>query len=228
MTLVLLPGMMCDERLFQPQTDAFPDSVVFTSTNRQTITQMAQDALDAAPAQFDLLGLSMGGIVAMEVVRLAPNRVRRLALLDTNHRAEKDDVKAMRGPQIETAEQGGMMDIMRDIMAPKYLAIGGPNNAALIAQCLAMANDLGAAAFINQSHALRDRSDQTETLRKVDCPALVLCGIQDRLCPVLTHQTMADLIPHATLEIIDDAGHLPTLEKPSQTNAAIARWLERS
>lgn len=228
MTLVMLPGMMCDQRLFQPQLDVFSNSIVISSTTRNSITEMAQDALDQAPDHFDLLGLSMGGIVAMEVVRLAPDRVRRIALLDTNHRAELDTVREGRLPQIQAAQNGQMIDIIRDVMAPRYLAEGGINNAALIKLCLAMAADLGSAAFINQSYALMNRPDQTDTLRSMTCPALVLCGVHDQLCPVLTHETMADLIPQATLQVINDAGHLPTLEQPAQTNTAIGRWLEVS
>ena len=228
MTLVFLPGLMCDARLFQPQLDTFPDSVVVTSTGRTSITDMAQDVLDANPDEFDLLGLSMGGIIAMEVVRLAPKRVRKIALLDTNHRAEKEEVRQARLPQIEAAQNGQMMDVLCEVMVPRYLANGGSNNDTLTDLCLEMATDLGAAAFVNQSYALMDRPDQTETLRNLNCPALVLCGIEDRLCPVLTHETMAELIPQATLEIVKDAAHLPTLEQPSHTNAAIARWLEDS
>ncbi|MEP3346179.1 MAG: alpha/beta hydrolase [Litoreibacter sp.] len=228
MTLVFLPGMMCDARLFQPQLDAFPDSIVVTSTDFATITEMAQDVLAASPDRFDLLGLSMGGIIAMEVVRLAPERVSKIALLDTNHLAEKEAMRQARFPQIEAAQNGQMMDIMRNVMVPRYLASGGSNTDRVIDLCLKMASDLGAAAFVNQSHALMDRPDQSETLRNLTCPALVLCGIEDRLCPVLTHEEMAELIPQATLENVAGAGHLPTLEQPSHTNAAIARWLEIS
>lgn len=227
MALVFLPGMMCDERLFAPQTQVFDLSIVMTSTNRNTIKKMATDVLETAPATFDLAGLSMGGIVAMEIVRLAPERITRLALLDTNHRAEKQVVRLGRLPQIEAVKNGRLMDVMRDEMKPRYLA-AGPQKTEILDLCMTMAKELGPAAFINQSIALMDRLDQTETLRSVACPTLVLCGAEDQLCPIPTHRDMAALVPNATLKIIDGAGHLPTLEQPSQTNAALTRWLEVS
>lgn len=227
MTLVLLPGLMCDERLFGPQVQAWPDSIVVTTTNATTITQMAESVLAAVQGDFAVAGLSMGGIVAMEVVRIAPDRVTKLALLDTNHRAEKDNVRAARLPQIKAAEDGRLAEVMRNEMKPRYLA-DGPDKPAILDLCMEMATDLGPQVFINQSHALMDRPEQTETLRSIKCPTLILCGAEDQLCPVKTHQNMADLIPNSTLTIIQDAGHLPTLEQPTQTNAALSRWLEAS
>ncbi|MEP1537365.1 MAG: alpha/beta fold hydrolase [Paracoccaceae bacterium] len=225
MTLILLPGMMCDARLFQPQLEAIPDCTVITTTDRDTIHAMAQDVLAAAPDQFDLAGLSMGGIVAMEVARLAPTRVRKLALLDTNHRAETDAVRTARLPQINAVQNGRLIDVMRDEMKPRYLA-DSVHKQSILDLCMDMATDLGPAAFVTQSHALMTRPDQTETLKSLQYPALVLCGADDHLCPVQTHQIMADLIPQADLKIIDHAGHLPTLEQPSSTNAALLQWLK--
>ena len=225
MTLVLLPGMMCDARLFQPQLEAFPNSRVLQSPYHDTINGMAKDVLEAAPAKFDLAGLSMGGIVAMEIARMAPTRIRKLALLDTNHRAEKEAAQRARLPQIKAVQKGQLADVMREEMKPKYLA-HSPQKQAILDLCMEMALNLGADVFANQSKALMERPDQTETLQNLTCPSLVLCGAQDRLCPVDTHRTMASLIPNSELEIIENAGHLPTLENPSQTNAALTRWLE--
>ena len=183
--------------------------------------------LAGAPERFALAGLSMGGIVAMEVLRQAPERVERIALLDTNPLAEVEAVKARRGPQIDKARQGRMAEVIRDEMMPNYLAEPAANQP-LLDLCLQMAEDLGPQVFIRQSLALRDRPDQSETLRRFDGPSLVLCGRHDALCPVARHELMADLLPRATLEIIEGAGHLPTLEQPEETNAALARWLEMS
>jgi len=225
MTLVLLPGMMCDARLFGPQLLEYPDSIVVTSTASDTIAAMAQEVLDIAPETIDLVGLSMGGIVAMEVVRIAPERVTKLALLDTNHRAETAATRATRLPQMDAAKAGNLIDVMRDEMKPRYL-VDGPKKSEILDLCMTMATDLGPQTFINQSQALMDRRDQTDTLRTVTCPTVVLCGAEDKLCPILTHQDMATLLPNSTLEIIQAAGHLPTLEQSSETNSALARWLE--
>lgn len=188
---------------------------------------LAAEVLAQAPERFALAGLSMGGIVAMEVLRQAPGRVERIALLDTNPLAEADVVKARRGPQIDKARSGRMADVMRDEVKPNYLA-DGAGKPALLDLCMEMALDLGPEVFIRQSIALRDRPDQSETLRGFDGPALVLCGRHDALCPVARHELMAGLLPNATLAIIEGAGHMPTLEKPNETDAALERWLERT
>lgn len=226
--LVFLPGMMCDARLFGPQTAHFSGYRVVHHapiTAADNMQALAAEVLARAPDRFALAGLSMGGIVAMEVLRQAPDRVERIALLDTNPLAEAAEVKARRGPQIDKARAGRMAEVMRDEMKPSYLA-DGPGKQALLDLCMEMALDLGPEVFIRQSVALRDRPDQSQTLRGFDGPALVLCGRHDALCPVARHELMAGLLPNATLAIIEGAGHLPTLEQPNETSAALARWLE--
>ncbi len=226
--LVLLPGMMCDERMFAPQIAAMGrdcDITVGDITGHDTMHGLATSVLATAPQRFALAGLSMGGIVAMEVVRLAPQRVTRLALLDTNPLAEAPAMRDRRTPQIENVKAGRLRTVMRDEMKPNYLA-DGDGKQAILDLCMEMAEDLGAEVFIRQSIALRDRPDQQDTLRAVTVPTLILCGREDRACPVQRHELMHRLIPHSTLTIVDGSGHLPTLEKPDQTNAALARWLE--
>lgn len=226
--LILLPGMMCDARLFGPQIDALSGRTPLMTMPmgaHDTMSALAGDVLRHAPPRFAMAGLSMGGILSMEVLRQAPDRVAGIALMDTNPLAEKDEVKARRAPQIAAAENGELRRVMRDEMKPNYLT-DGPNRGAILDLCMAMAMDLGAEVFVNQSKALRDRPDQTETLRAYTGPALVLCGRDDALCPVSRHELMHDLMPHSTLEIIEDAGHLPTLEQTQKTTAALSRWLE--
>jgi len=226
--LVLLPGMMCDARLFAPQIAAFSASRavhVAPIGGADTMQALATDILSHAPPRFALAGLSMGGIVAMEVIRQAPGRVTRLALLDTNPRAETPQVAAGRQRQIDRAIAGELRAIMRDEMKPRYLA-AGPGRDAILGLCMEMAETLGPDVFVRQSRALRDRPDQCDTLRAVTVPTLALCGREDTLCPIERHETIRDLVPGATLTIIDGAGHLPTIERPLQTNAALARWLE--
>lgn len=226
--LVLLPGMMCDARLFGPQIEAFGTSravLVPEVGGHATMAALAEDVLASAPTCFALLGLSLGGIVAMEVLRQAPDRIERVAFLDTNPLAETPKVAARRAPQIEAVRKGRLKQVMRDEMKPNYL-VDGPNTAEILDLCLEMALDQGPDVFVRQSEALRDRPDQSETLRRANHPALVLCGRHDRLCPLARHELMVDLMPNAHLEVIEDAGHLPTLEQPQRTNAAIAAWLE--
>ncbi|MEX1214949.1 alpha/beta fold hydrolase [Saccharospirillum sp.] len=226
--LLLLPGMMCDARLFTPQVNRFSAEravQVACLTRHNRVEQMAQAVLASAPERFALAGLSMGGIVAMEVVRQAPQRVAGLALLDTNPLAEDARVQASRGPQMKTAAAGGLLDMLVERVFPNYLAAGAEQEA-MLATCFAMAETLGAGVFIRQSQALMHRPDQTDTLRRFTVPTLILCGDEDRLCPVSRHTLMKELMPHARLHIIPGAGHLTTLEKPTDTNDAMAQWLE--
>lgn len=226
--LVLIPGMMCDARLFTPQIAAFSggrDVFLASIGNHASIEGLAQGILAKAPPRFALSGLSMGGIVAMEILRQAPDRVERIALLDTNPLAEADAVKKRRFPQMTAVREGKLAGIMRDEMKPNYLA-NTPGRGALLDLCMDMAMALGPHVFLRQSRALMDRRDQTDTLASADVPALVMCGREDLLCPVARHELMADLILGAQLEIIENAGHMPTLEQPEHTNAALARWLE--
>ena len=227
--LLLLPGMMCDARLFAPQIEALGSGRevrVGDITGADRVERIAAQVLDAAPQRFALAGLSMGGIVAMEVARQRPDRVAGLALLDTNPLAESEEVRARRAPQIERVRAGGLAEVMANEMKPFYLG-PHPRRDEILALCMDMALDLGPDVFIRQSLALRDRPDQTDTLRRIRTPALVLCGRDDRLCPVSRHELMVDIIPHAQLTIIENAGHLPTLEAPDGVTTALNEWLAR-
>lgn len=226
--LLLLPGMMCDARLFSSQLTAFSGErpvMVAPMIGSCDVEALAQGILENCPPHFALSGLSMGGILAMEMIHQAPERITRLALLDTNPLAEKPEVAAGRTPQIEAARNGQLRRVMRDEMKPRYLA-DGAGRGAILDLCMAMAESLGPDVFIDQSIALRNRSDQCETLRSVAVPTLVLCGEADGLCPVERHELMRDLIPGSKLVVVAEAGHLPVLENPAATNAALADWLE--
>ncbi len=224
--LVLVPGMMCDARLWGELPAALARRMVIHApcTEADTMQELAALILRDAPPRFALAGLSMGGIVAMEIVRKAPERVERLALIDTNPFAEADAVRARRQGQIDRALAGGLAAVLRDEMKPNYLA-PGPANAPVLDLCLAMALDLGPEVFARQSRALRDRPDQTKTLKAYPGPALVLMGEHDRLCPRDRHEAMHALMPQSQFEVLPGAGHLPPLEQPAAFGAAMVRWL---
>ncbi|MEM9631662.1 MAG: alpha/beta hydrolase [Pseudomonadota bacterium] len=226
--LVLLPGMMCDARLYEPQIACLSGRLplhLAPITQHDTVEALAAEILTHAPPRFALAGLSMGGIVAMEVIRLAPERVERLALLDTNPRAELEEVRQRREPQIEKVRAGGLREIMRDELKPNYLA-NGPLRQDVMDVCMAMAMELGPEVFERQSRALQSRPDQQETLKAVKVPTLILMGREDRLCPLDRHELMRGLIDGSTFEIVEGAGHLPTLEQPEAVNRALETWLE--
>ncbi|MGA9432672.1 MAG: alpha/beta fold hydrolase [Roseobacter sp.] len=225
--LVLLPGMMCDARLFGPQiADLSVDHCVTVApiTQGGRVEDIATLLLGRLPERFALAGLSMGGIVAMEILRRAPGRVSRLALLDTNPLAETPQTAAAREPQIVAARAGRLRDVMRDEMKPKYLA-DGPAQKDVLDLVMQMAETLGPEVFVRQSRALQRRPDQQATLRKCRLPTLVLCGAEDTLCPVKRHEFMAELIPQARLVVVEGAGHLPTLEQPDATTRALRDWM---
>lgn len=225
--LVFLPGMMCDARLFEPQVAAFSGQTavqIAPISAHDTVQDLAASVLSNAPKTFALAGLSMGGIVAMEVLRQAPDRVGKIALLGTNPLAEKREVKARRLPQIEKARAGQLAKVLREEMLPHYVA-ENQNKDQILKLCMDMGMDHGEVVFERQSRALAARPDQSETLRNAGLPALILCGRHDALCPVHRHELMHELMPNSTLRIIETAGHLTTLEAPEETNAALAEWL---
>jgi pimeloyl-ACP methyl ester carboxylesterase len=229
-TLVLLPGMMCDGRLFAPQIEAFSadcEIVVGDLTAEQTIDRLARRLLDGLPERFNLLGLSMGGIVAMAMAGIAPRRIARLGLLDTNHHADAPERRAIRDRQISDARAGKLSDIILREMMPGYFAACNRGNAAFRDLVLDMALVLGPEAFVSQTAALRDRTDLTEALRGWSGPALVMCGAEDKICTPERHREIAALLAAAEFVAAPHAAHLATLENPQAVNAAIARWLTR-
>ena len=226
-TVVFLPGMMCDARLFSDQIAALSvDRTVCAApiTMADSIEAISHGLLEVLPSRFALAGLSMGGIVAMEMLRQAPERISRIALMDTNPLAELPNVAKAREPQIKAVEDGNLLGVMRDEMKPNYLA-PGDRRSDVMDLVLSMAQALGPKVFVRQSRALQSRPAQIETLRMCKVPALLLCGRHDALCPVSRHEMMADLIPHAELVVLEKSGHLPTLEQPQETIAVLKRWL---
>lgn len=227
--VVFLPGMMCDARLFAPQmADLSRDMVVSVApiTQGDRIEDIAAAILPVLPERFALAGLSMGGIVAMELLRKAPERITRIALMDTNALAETPASAAAYEPMIIGAKAGRIEDVLRDLMQPDYLA-PGPQRMDVLNAFVGMGMDLGPEVFINQIRALQRRRDQQATLRKCKCPALVMCGRHDGLTPLKRHAFMAELIPYAQLEVIEGAGHLPTLENPKAVTQVLRDWLRQ-
>ena len=225
----MVPGMMCDERIFSPQIEELSKNIEVTIadiSNFSSVSELASDVLKKAPKSFSLLGHSMGGIVAMEIYSQEPKRIEKLILMDTNPKAELDEVKLKREPQIREVNKGKLLEVMRDEMKPNYLA-ESENKRSVLNVCMDMALTLGPDVFINQSRALQSRLDQQNTIQSIKIPVLIMCGSEDKLCPVERHEMMHNMISDSDLIIINNAGHMPTLEQPRETTEVIKEWLMR-
>jgi pimeloyl-ACP methyl ester carboxylesterase len=228
-TLVMLPGMMCDERLFAPQIAVLEKDyhiIVPALTDESSIEALARRILRDIPTlRFNLMGLSMGGILALAIVGFAPERVSRLALLDSTFKADAPERFALRNRQIEDVKQGGLRAVITEEMKPNYLALCNRGNKALLDLLIAMAMKLGEEAFISQSVALRDRPDHRGALMMYIGPTLFLCGSEDTLCLPALHREMAAWAKNAVHYEIKNAGHISTLEQPDAVNSALVSWL---
>ena len=227
--LLLVPGLNCTTELWAPQIAAFAPArpvIVADHGRADTMAEIAAGILAAAPPRFALAGLSMGGYIAMEILRRAPQRVERLALLDTQARPDGDEARAARRQQIEIAETGGF-DRIADLQIPRLLSPAHQRDAGLVDLVRRMAAATGPAAFVRQQKAILDRIDSRPSLAAIRCPTVVIVGAEDVITPVELAREMAEAIPGAVLETIADSGHLSTVEAPAAVTAALARWLGR-
>jgi pimeloyl-ACP methyl ester carboxylesterase len=225
--LVLLPGLLCDAALWAPQVEALADiatPIVADLTLDESIEAMAARVLAEAPPRFALAGLSMGGYVAMTVARLAPERVTRLALLDTNARADSPEQTARRRALIALADQGRFNEVPPALI-PALLSDRHQQDPTLTALVTDMALRVGPAAFVRQQTAIMTRPDARPTLGAIACPSLVLCGAEDSLTPPALHEEIRDALPDARLDVIPASGHLSTIEQPAAVSAALRDWL---
>lgn len=228
--LVLVPGLLCDAQLWRAQTGKLADIAdlwVADHTRSATMAGVARDVLQDAPFEhFALAGLSMGGYISLEIMRQAPQRVRKLALLDTAARGESPEQTARRKDFIALAERGRFLGVTEALLPllvhPSRLA-----DRPLVDAIKSMAKNVGKDGFIRQQQAIMSRSDSLPLLASIRCPALVLCGRQDLLTPLDRHEEMAAGIKGARLEVLEDCGHMSTMEKPDEVNQALRRWLAK-
>jgi len=226
--LVLVPGLLCDAQLWQSQVEDLADIAdvwIADHTRADTMAGVARDVLADAPfARFALAGLSMGGYVALEIMRQAPDRVDRLALLDTAASGELPEQTRRRNELIALAGRGEFAQVC-EILLPLLLHPSRLAERSLTDIVRSMAQNTGKGAFVRQQRAIMSRPESLSSLAAIDCPTLVLCGRQDSLTPLARHEEMAAAIKGARLEVIEHCGHLSTLERAAQVNAALRRWL---
>jgi pimeloyl-ACP methyl ester carboxylesterase len=226
--VVLVPGLICSARLYAEQIPAlwrFGPVMVADHTRDDSMTAIARRILAAAPPRFALAGLSMGGYIAMEVARQAPERVAKLALLDTGARAEAPEQTERRRRVIELAETGRFAEVP-ELLFPAFVNRNRHGDAALKNLVRLMAEETGAAAFLRQERAIIGRADARAALAAIKCPTLVLVGDGDELTPLHLSQEIVAAIPGSRLAVIPDCGHLSTLEQPAAVTKAMAEWLE--
>jgi pimeloyl-ACP methyl ester carboxylesterase len=201
------------------------DVTIADITKGASVGELAAHVLDRAPARFALAGLSLGGYVCFEVMRRAPDRVTHLALLDTTARADPPEIVARRHRFIGMAREGRLDEVMASYL-PLFVHPRRLEDEPFKAELAAMSERVGEAAFYKQQAAMLARPDSRPGLGDICCPTLVLCGRQDALTPLEMHREMASLIPGAKLVIIEDSGHLTTMEQPQATTAVLRYWLQ--
>jgi pimeloyl-ACP methyl ester carboxylesterase len=225
--LVLVPGLLCTKALWAPQMAVLGDAANMTvadHTRHENMEAIARSILADAPERFALAGLSMGGYIACEIVRQAPHRVKKLALLDTGARADAPERREQRLSLIALAERAGTMKA-QEALLPVLIHKARLTDRALVDTVLQMGADTGTAAFKRQETALMQRSDNRPLLPSIKCPTLVIVGREDALTPPALAEEIAAGIPGARLEMIPDCGHLSTLEQPDAVNRVMRVWL---
>ncbi|MCO6055233.1 alpha/beta hydrolase [Pseudomonas sp. MOB-449] len=224
--LVMLPGLLNDHRLWEQQAEALSGQAnvqIADLTRDNSIGDMARRVLDEAPPLFSLAALSMGGYVALEIMRLAPQRVQRLALFDTMASTDSEERAANRRGLLELAERGRFIGVSSQLM-PRLIHqrwLGTPV-ADLVQQ---MATAVGKDGFIRQQQAILNRSDAVPLLSQILVPTLIVVGAQDQLTPVAEAQLMHARIPGSRLVVLAECGHLPPLEEPDRSTALLREWL---
>lgn len=226
--IVLVPGLACSPLLYAPQLGPlWQFGPVSIADNRRgaTMAEIAGHVLAAAPPRFALAGLSMGGYIALEIIRQAPERVLRLALLDTAAVPELPEQTGRRNAQIAMA-RGGQFAQIPVLMLPKLLHPQHLSDETLVRIVRQMHEDCGADAFIRQQEAIKSRPDSRPHLAAIRCPTLVLVGDSDALTPPDNARELAEGIAGARLVVVEGCGHLSTIEQPAAVNGALVEWMD--
>lgn len=226
--LIILPGLICDSRMFGDQLAAFDGARVIDGfyDGRSRVVDMAAYALDRMPPRAALLGHSMGARVALEIVRQAPDRVTHLALASTGTHDVRPGEREGRYRLRDLGRDQGAAALV-DAWLPPMLGQAAARDAELVGRLRAMCIDAGVDIFAAQIEALLGRPALADLLPRIDLPTLVVVGSEDRWAPVAQHEAIAAAIPNAQLRVIADAGHMLPAERPAEFNAALGEWLSR-
>ncbi|MGC6516737.1 MAG: alpha/beta fold hydrolase [Candidatus Puniceispirillaceae bacterium] len=224
--ILFIPGLLCTKAIFASQLDAFEGIAschVADTTAMDTITKMAEKALATMSGNFAVLGFSMGGYVALEIMRLAPERITGLALVSTSAKADTDEKRKARQDLIELSKIGKFKGVTPRLL-PRFFSPDALQDEAKTAIVLAMGAEIGQQNFMHQQEAIMSRRDQRRHLGDIHHQTVVICGTKDVLTPPEESQEMADLLPHARLHLLEDIGHMSTLEAPEAVNQILLDW----
>lgn len=225
--LILIPGLLNDAELWRDQIAALADIAdcrVADITQGESLEALAQSVLAQAPPRFALAGFSLGGYVAVEMARLAAERIERLALLDTSIQPDDPERAAARQVRDKVARGSGTFHGFGDRLLRTYLSEAHLQDEQIVGRIRGMTQRLGAEVFLRQNNILR--KDGAGVLAGLSCPVLILCGEEDRLTPLAEHQAMACLVPQAKLVAVPGSGHMTPIENPAAVNAALRAWLQ--
>ena len=227
--IVLVPGLNCTARLYAEQIAAlwsFGPVTIADHRRDDSVAAIATHILATAPPRFALAGLSMGGYIALAIMREEPERVARLALLDSSARPDTPEQSERRRGMIALAE-GGRFAEVPNLLFPVFVHRNRQQDEALRAIVGTMAEETGPQAFVRQQRAIMTRPDCRPQLASIDCPTLVLVGDGDELTPPALSHEIAAGIAGSRLVTVPDCGHLSTLERPEQVNQALVEWLKQ-
>jgi pimeloyl-ACP methyl ester carboxylesterase len=226
--IVLVPGLNCSARLYAeqvPELWGFGPVTIVDHRRDDNVAAIAKRILATAPPRFALVGLSMGGYIALAIVREAPERVARLALLDTSARPDTAEQSERRRGMIALAE-GGRFSELPDLLFPVFVHRNRQGDETLRAIVRTMAEETGPQAFVRQQRAIMTRPDCRPQLASIRCPTLVLVGDGDELTPPALSQEIHAGVSGSRLVTVPDCGHLSTLERPEPVNQALVEWLK--
>jgi pimeloyl-ACP methyl ester carboxylesterase len=225
--MVLVPGLLCTAEVFAPQVAAlwrYGPITVASTLEGTTIAEMAAAILATAPPRFALAAISMGGHIGFEIMRQAPERVIKLALLDTSARADTPEQVAQRRALVAQARTGNFRSLVEQLMGA-LLHPTHQNNAALREVILRMSLTVGVDGFARQQEAIIARIDSRPSLAAISVPTLVLVGDSDLLTPPDRAEEVAAAIRGARLVVVEECGHGSTLEQPDAVNHALTEWI---
>jgi pimeloyl-ACP methyl ester carboxylesterase len=226
-SLVLLPGLLNTGRVFEQQIEALSgiaDCIVPELWHHESVAAMAEATLELAPERFALVGFSMGGYVAFEIMRRARQKVDRLALIDTQARPDSAESKARRRGLLEQTKIGRFHGVQRSLL-PQLVHSRNVDNAAITQPIFDMAREIGAEGFVREQTAIIARPDSRPLLVDIDVPTVVVAGRQDQVTPLPRSEEMAADIATSRLVVLEECGHMSPLEKPAEVTAALRRWL---